>query len=477
MRLPTLKKTFPSSGRKRALERGSQATLLTVSLLAILVFVNILAMRFPQRWDLTKSGLYTLSPQTKEALAALKGPVTITAFVQEGTDAARQIEDLLKLYRSASSKVRVEMVDADKQPARARAEGVRMYDTVIVTGPAGERQVIEPSNMFSLGADLTLSEFRGEQAITRALIKLEKKQSTVLYFIGGHGELSLSEDAADLKSYLEGEGFSVRELSLAQGRIPQDAALLVAAGPSKDLSPAEVSLLKNYIQGGGKLLLLLDPRGTRPALSGWNEVAAAVGVKVANDVAVDPPRAFFADPLTSLPELGDHEIAVRLKENNLNVVLPRAASLSSAGKEFNFTPLLVTSSQAWGETNFTAKLARDAQDVPGPLTLAAAVTKPAAKSGENQTAEEQRLAVVVGSSSFITDASFGLQGNADFFTNAVNWLVGEDKLITIRPKALGADTVQLTSTGARRLLYGTTLGMPGIILAVGAGIWLRRRAL
>lgn len=87
------------------------------------------------------------------------------------------------------------------------------------------------------------------------------------------------------------------------------------------------------------------------------------------------------------------------------------------------------------------------------------------------------MAVVVGSSSFITDATFGLQGNADFFTNAVNWLVGQDKLVTIRPKALGTSTIQLTASGARRLLYGTTLGLPAVILAAGATIWLRRRAL
>jgi hypothetical protein len=480
MQLARLWKNLNSAGRGRALQRGSQATLLAVALLVILVCVNVLAGRFPQRFDLTKNGLHTLSPQTREVLAGLKGPVQVTAYVQAGTDTARQIEDLLQQYRAASPKVTTTVVDADKQPAQAKAAGVRLYDTVVVEDAGGQRQVIEPSNMFSLGADMTFSEFRGEQALTRALLKLQSKQSAVLYFLGGHGEVNLSQDASDLKSYLTGEGFTVRELNLAQGQVPADATLVVAAGPSKDLTPAEAGLLKNYVAGGGRLLLLFDPRGTRPALPHWAEVAAAVGVKVANDVAVDPPRSFFADPLTSLPELGEHEITGRLKENNLNVILPRAASLSAAGKDFTFTPLLVTTGQAWGETNFKAKLARDGADVPGPLTLAAAISRPSAPQGAGSgadTTDEQRVAVVVGSSSFITDATFGLQGNADFFTNAVNWLVGQDKLVTIRPKALGTSTIQLTASGARRLLYGTTLGLPAVILAAGATIWLRRRAL
>ncbi|HHY92791.1 MAG TPA: GldG family protein, partial [Firmicutes bacterium] len=370
MRLDKFCQTLRSTGRGRAVQRGSQVTLLTVAVVAILVFGNILAARFPQRWDLTKSGLYTLAPQTKEALANLSGPVKVTAFVQEGSDSARQIEDLLKMYRAASPKITIAVVDADKQPAQAKAAGVRLYDTVVVEGAGGQRQVIEPSNMFSLGADMSFSEFRGEQALTRALLKLESKRSAVLYFLSGHGEVNLSQDATDLQGYLTGEGFTVRELTLTKDQLPADAALVVAAGPSKDLTAQEADLLKNYVGRGGKLLLLFDPRGTRPTLPHWEEVAAAVGVKLENDVVVDPPRSFFADPLTSLPELGGHEITSGLKENNLNVILPRAASLSAAGKGFTLAPLLVTTSQAWGETNFQAKLARDAADLPGPLTLA-----------------------------------------------------------------------------------------------------------
>ena len=70
-----------------------------------------------------------------------------------------------------------------------------------------------------------------------------------------------------------------------------------------------------------------------------------------------------------------------------------------------------------------------------------------------------------------------MQGNADFFLNCVNWLTGEADRVTIRPKVYQIDRARLSESWGRWIFYGCVLCLPGLIFAVGLGVYWRRRSL
>ena len=104
-----------------------------------------------------------------------------------------------------------------------------------------------------------------EQELTNALIKAVEGEERAVYFVQGHGERDPDGDDRDgyraVRDALGRDNFRVETVVLAQtGEVPADATVLVVAGPSTDLFPAEADLLRDYLAGGGKLLLMLDRR-------------------------------------------------------------------------------------------------------------------------------------------------------------------------------------------------------------------------
>ncbi|GAW92064.1 ABC transporter [Calderihabitans maritimus] len=374
---------------------------------------------------------------------------------------------------------------------------MRQFGTVVVEA-GGNIRLIEPYNLWDYGPEGP--EFRGEEAFTRAIIALTHKNNQVIYFLQGHGELDPDREGIQLRRFLEGEGYSVKSLNLAtQGDIPADAALIVMAGLRKDLNIPERERLEKFMDNGGKLMILVDPLPEDETLTETKKLLDRLGVQIERDVVVDPARAYFMDALSPVPLLNSHPITEKLMEKRMLLVLPRARSLKVDEQEkgLKITPLLTSSGQSWGETDWTSeRLRKEPADISGPLTLAVAVSREDAKDGaepsqgevkeQDKTAaspqdtgegSEEKVAVVVGNSSFVAGDNVSFQGNLDFFVNAVDWLLGEETLISIRPKPERMPHIFLTPAQAKSIFYGTVVGMPALVLLIGGAVWLRRRSL
>ncbi|MGB9885454.1 MAG: GldG family protein [Moorellales bacterium] len=467
-------------------QRHSQRWILVAAVVGLVVLANVMGARHHWRWDLTASKKYSLSVQTREVLGRLEQPVRLLAFLEKGSEEAEKLEDLLREYDYASPKVSFEVVDPVAEPALTQRYGVQYYNTVVVEVGNQSRKV-EPYNIFGLGGSMYGSEFRGEQAVTRAIVDLVHQTAAVVYFLEGHGEGSLDQDFSDFRDFLEGDGYTVKSLNLAtSGKVPADASVVVLGGPRQDLPTPEVEALKQYLAGGGRLLALIDPLPRPlPQLEG---LLAGLGIKLHQDVVVDPQRAFFLDALSPVPVLEWHAITEKMLEQKVNLVLPRARSLAAAvpgdQKELKVETLLRSSDGAWGETDLAAdKARRDERDLAGPLTYAVAVSrakgateKTAQPDQEQEAPDKQPVAIVVGNSGLARNQALGFQGNADFLVNGVNWLLGEEQMLTIRPKAEEVRLVQMEAGQAALVFYGTTFFLPLAILALGLGVWLRRRA-
>ncbi|MCA1684842.1 MAG: Gldg family protein [Planctomycetia bacterium] len=485
---------------------------LNASLFAgILVVVNVIAFRYGGRaLDLTRESSYSLSSLSVKQVVTLKRPVTFTTFFGRSPMAVQQYErvrELLDLYKAVNpSMVRLDHVNPFTDQSRYEALAKRVPDVEVTLsqgggvvveygeGESSDRVVLRNIDLFEIPRDVRFnpnvesfrSDFKGEDAVTSALIRLRESKRPKVVFTTGHGEPSLDSMGNDRtgpgmgvwKSRLTGTGSDVVPVNLQTEEIPDDAALVVVGGPKTPFRPDEAARLKAYAARKLPLLLLVgdtESTGLEDLLMGFN-VAVGKGFIVEprlNDrsrpdalaVQVVNPRHPILDPLAGFALFFFR--ASPLKILSGNQALP-------SGAEFVTTPLLRTSPQSWAEPDLkTSKPAKDPDDEAGPMVVAVAVNE-RPKQGENQPGAAR---LVVFSSRNVGD-NRSVQvdpENLDLVMNAVNWLRGRPDLEGIAPKTHVSLTLTADPLVRTRLILVPTVMSVLLILTLGAATYLSRR--
>ena len=517
-------------GRRSARE-GVNLGVTALLLLAALVGVNYVANRRNATWDTTTGGQFSLSPQTIRILAELDRDVRLVVLDQPRA-AGRTIE-LFERYADRSDRIEWEVIDQEAQPARARAyqataEAGIPFGAVVVEAGQRQERVAAPQ----------------EQDITNAIVKLLKGETKKVYFTTGHQERSLAETGAGglsaIGSRLEESNYEVAELALLERveegevRIPEDAAVVIVAGPRLDLLEAESAALAAHIRAGGKAMLLLDPPdppGTPDERLELTGLAQEFGAAPAGDVVIDASgvgQLFgFGVEVPLAASYGFHPITRGFV--NAATVFPLAQSLIATPPAelpagMRLSELVLSSDASWGERDpdelETGEVNAGEDDRTGPLRLAYAVhvetgndeeaedgiggsaptDSPAVgqsdpgqsdpgqsgpgqsgpaeageSEGESPESPEGRL-VIVGDSDFIgNNLALAPLGNADLFLNMVNWLTEDEDLIAIRPRSAEDRRITMTSAQVRNVVLLSLVFLPGFFLIWGVTVWWSRR--
>src|SRR3954453_4213415 len=254
-------------------------TLMGVSIavvLGILVAINYIGTRQNKRWDLTANKQFSLSDQSRTVAAKLDAPMQVQVFALEPQ--IPRYQEKIKEYEYASKKISTEYIDPEKKPSAAKQNNVDRMPTIIFNYKGRSERV---------NAD-------GEQDLTNAIIKVVSGQQRKVYFTQGHGEKDTTSAERDgynaIAAALGRENYTVDKIAIAQaGSVPDDAAVVVVAGPRIDFFAPEVDALRKYLDKGGKLVLGTDPpdKADSPALTNLAALAHDWGVDVRNNVVVD----------------------------------------------------------------------------------------------------------------------------------------------------------------------------------------------
>ncbi len=455
--------------RRRAARQGAASVVSVLTFLAVVALVQAIALEVRGRFDLTRDAEWTLAPQTRAVLDALTRDVRLVACFRHGSDAELDARSLLDLYAFASDRIRVEFLDPDREPGRAEDLGVRPGQVVVIAGP--RRRIARRA---------------AEADVTSAILQATRERQRAIYVVTGHGEKAIDENDrggwSAARRALEGQGYAVRPLSLlGVERAPDDAALLVLAGPRRALLPDEVNVLERFLRAGGGVFVLMDPRRDDAALfemlARWR-VALDPVVLLDELVLVGTGRLRFDATVTKVRTYGRHPVVRRFDEITM---YPRARPVritAPAGPDsIDAAYLAWTGRSAWGETDLESvargHATRDADDVPPPLPVAAALER-VRRPGEPRDLPRGRM-IVVGDSDFANNAFFGVLGNGDFFLNCVSWLCGDEGLIGVRARGRRGDRIVLEA-GQQRLLFLVCVVLPPILIGiVGAFVVVRRR--
>ncbi|UJP04727.1 MAG: GldG family protein [Nitrosomonas sp.] len=448
--------TVPSE--KLRLYACMQRIIFAVLVIGVVLLLGYLATLYRMQWDVSQNGRNSLSEASVEILQKLHGPIRITAYATEQHaelgDIRKIIADFISLYQRVKPDISLAFVDPVAQPHLAQTANVQVNGEVIISFNR------KTEHLTSIN----------EQAFSNALVRLARTERKLILEWSGHGERKLngraSFDLGDFGQHLQIAGFDTQPVNWGVDRdIPVNADLLLIASPQIDLLPGEVDQLLAYIERGGNLLWLID----QEPLRGLLPLVERLRLTLTPGIVIDPQAETLNAPNTfALGALyGQHAITQNF---DFLTVFPFARQLIiNENEEWRSVPLVEAAPQGWIEGgDWHAEIAFDqTDDVPGPVVIAAALTRAVQD-------REQRVAVI-GSGYFLANAYLGNGGNLDFGMNVINWLAGDEALITVQPRATMDNVLVINQLQLTSIAVVSSLLMPLAFLIIGVAIWWRRK--
>jgi ABC-2 type transport system permease protein len=504
-----------SSSRERRTMQRIGASVSSLALLAILAMVNYLAFRHYKRFDWTAQGIYTLSPKSQKVLRELDETIDVYVFLSRGESGFLTTDELLKRYSAASQNVKLHYVDPDRDAAQFKLLGQRFGIAAGVLESGEARADVAAvvtrgdKNWHVNREDLVASDFgpmgpegggeevqlKGEQALTGAIVQVTSGRPTKLCVTQGHGEWAVTEGSErSLTSLQRGlhhdnlvwEAFE----TLGQTSVPSGCDAVLVIGPIRPFSDAEAKLLIGYAQGGGNVLLALDPVIERDeiASTGFEGALREINIRLDQDLVIELDKEKLLSRNAAefvVTEFGDHQ-TTRALQHSARVFLSLARSVTPLSGDADI--LMRTGEQAFGKANI-AEVAPDAEptrgpsDIEGPVTLAvAAQLKPPDDKGDKGDKSDKskrggRLAVI-GDSDFLTDALLQTPELANFHLASalIGWTSQRPALIEIPPKKIKSGNIVFTQDDLWSLFFRVAVLLPAAALILGIAVWLNRRA-
>lgn len=481
--------------RRKTVTTGLIATGVILAM-ALVAMINYLSARHYSRFDWTESALYSLSDKSLAIVDRVDRDIDVIVFLtpSSGVDQQvfSQIDELLDRYAAASARIRKRVID----PARDRLEATQLIEdfaidraNAVVVTSGDDRRVLDSFDFVeydysraSVGQGPSIKSFRGEQLITSAILELVEDRKPRVLFTTGHGEASL--EAGELRSLstatelLGRDNFALESWqSIGQTTVPRDTDLLVLAGPTDRFLDDEARTLDAYLTAGGRALLLLDPTivGDRVRDLGLRELLRRRGIVIDDDLIVDPSQALATSPETLFTsDYGGHPIVQPLTGRPVILPLSRSVRRSDtppAGAEVS--ELVRASASSWAETDLESLPAASpsATEAQGAIPVAVAASWPAPDASD---ADDGRL-VVIGDSDFATDGYLFDGANGELLLGAFNWLIDRESMLAIAPREPEQMKLSLSSSELRTINLLSLLVLPGLAVAAGIFVHLRRR--
>ena len=480
---------------------GVNTLIMLAAFIAIVLIVNFISFANHSRIDTTFTNQFSLDSDTKNLLDNLKEPVRAIAFyredISERDELVRRgkVEGKLQEFRNRTSNFSYEFIDPEIEPDLARTYGVSQdgygYESIVVIGTkSGLSDGIQPT-------DPDYSQLE-QDLYTGILVATGQEQRTV-YFLAGHRERSLdisTGEGYELASQgLKGDNYRVQTLrwNLAEENVnvPDDAALLVIAGPTAELPEAHAQALNLYLQGlkadgtdrrqGGRMIFLAEPdlpESFRVFMANW-------GVIIGDRYILDRANSLADNPLTL-------RVVQYYRDAPREIVFPRETPL---GESFmpGTAPLLIVPGGArlplpLARTSDKSILVDDIETTEltpedgnrarsfDPAVYVLAIGPVGSPPPASEPPESQISGIVVfGDTDFASNSFFDRGSGRALFLNSANFLLGDFSLVSIRDRKTVFREWNLDRNELKFVRFSSWLFLPGLMGLMAALVWWVRR--
>ncbi|MEO8705826.1 MAG: Gldg family protein [Kofleriaceae bacterium] len=473
--------TLACAGRRRRIEVKTRA-LGTLAIAAIAVLAGMLAARHPVRLDVSAGHHNTLDPQTRELLADLPGPATLTIvrptlaglepIYTEVTRVAGRMAEL--------AAVTVRTVDPAEAPgglaAIARSAGLQPESLsksgAIVVELGERRRVVDLLAIATIqrgpNDEPIVERIAIEQALTGALAALARGRAIVACTTTSHGELPITPsesgaDWAEVADRFRAEGIEVEDVAITS-EVPARCNVLIVAGPVVPLAAGEALAVQAFVRSGRGLLVAAASRALTNGrgATGLEAVLAADKLGLPPTVAIDPGLAVpgMANTLLVVSGYADDPINAGFAGARGTLWFQPRAVITNAGAR----ALVSATTESWGERDLVAEPAKDLDDLAGPVALAAiGATNHVIAVGSAESFSTELLRLVPAA-------------NDLWLVRAVRWLSGiEEPHVAIAARTPSQVRLVLTAGERNAVIFVSVAVIPLAWLLIGGAIVLLRR--
>ncbi len=478
-------------------------------------------------YDATATKANTITPNSQDIVARLKGNVTITTYVNlldkyfwigmpgRVNDDLKSFEQYLRFKPDIKMKYVYYYDKASNPSFDQHFPGLTVqekFEKMISINNFDPDLFLTPEEFKKLGVDLSGEEnrfvrqieydgkktflrvfddnmiFPTEAEISAALKRLVMRLPKVGFLTGhderptdNYGERSYSIFAQmrTFRHSLINQGFDYTDATLAQ-EIPDDIDILVIAEMREPLNDTEQANLEKYIARGGNLLIAGEP-GRQSVM---NPITGPLGVKFMDGRIVHPTVEYPADLILAGPTPESGRLTYwfeQLYGRKYGIVMPGVVPLEyTTDKGFDITTVLQTDSAGyWNElttTDFidqTAELNPEKGEVEKMYPLALALSR--------QVGGKRQKILITGDADCISNGEItrsrpGIQAyNYYLISGGFHWLSDNEVPVDIRRPIAPDTSILLTESSLSVTRAVLMWAWPVIMLLTAVIIWLRRR--
>ncbi len=469
---------FTMKTTKQGLNMGALVVIATT----LLVFVNFLAARYNKTLDLSATGQYTLSDQSKKIIdAATMGAdenIQVYFFYKEGLEGVefskKSFSSLVKVYQEYSAKIKFEYIEMNSHPKLTQDFGANKGSGEAFVEYKGQKNRIE--GQFS---GQGLQNF-SEQQFTNALIKTTRKTKKSVYFVQGHSERNLESEKDEtgilsFKQMLEKNSLVVGTINLIEkNEIPADANAVLIIGPQQKFQKFEIETLQAYLTNGGSLILALDQKNTA-GLDGFLDQFGLVHEKqyIFNILNSPMGQVVNSQQPTVAIRYSETSAITKVFSKNSSTLFPKPNSLKISNvPSYMKADVLVQSPEA--SVALENLDSADYKEKPAAYNLAVEL------SGKfKELATKNFSAVIFADADFLSNQFIFQNSNRDLALNTVSSLIQETDLVSLSPKEAMASKMIMPVPEFNQfykfVVVGLFLPIPFIFLLISFVMWLRRR--
>lgn len=445
----------------KAFRKGSYSTVIMVVIIAIVIAANVMFSKLPtaaRNIDVSSNNLYSIGDTTHSVLDGLKNDVEIIVIKdKESTD--KRISTLLAKYADYSDHIKVTYKDPVLYPSVLTTYDTEENNIVIKCDATDKTTKVAFSDIIvtstSYYGSTYETSFDGEGQLTKAIDYVSNENNKLIYTISGHGESDLGKNISELISK---SNFNVKSVNLlVDNGIPDDCDMLICNQPTKDLADDELKLLREYMENGGKMTVVLADTTTETP--NFDALMADYGISKVNGYIADTERYYGQNVYQIFPNYSSGDITGKFGPEEYTLLFGSLGLKVEKTDGVTVDEFLTTSNKGAavvGENDYTE----------GKYTLAAAATK-----------DESRF-TVFGSASIIDDDFTSYYTNLmdlQVFMNSITANFDDVSNISI-------DSISLQTT-YNTIANGSGIGaifigiIPVALLILGFLRWFGRRKL
>lgn len=471
--------------KNKWLIKGTTTLLLVAIIIACYVLINFGVSKLNiEDIDCTEKKLYSLSDETKNKMAELEKEITIQLI---NMSSSSYVIEYANKYPAVSKKINVEEIsDLSSRVDLQTKYNISESDSLIVVKSGEKEKTLTLNDLYTYDYSTGQQIDKTEEAITNAIVEVTLDEKPHVYILSGKAYYNTEQALSSIVSTLQDESNDVDYVDiLTTGEIPSDCDCLIITTLGQDLSELERDKILDYINNGGKILMLTSQNMLDVDTPNFDQILEQYGVTLGygavfeqdtSKMLQDSPNMIIEDVSASFMSKLDMKIKMCLI-NAGKIEFAADDKLEELG--VTYETVATTTDKAFVRTNFDTKSSsRTEQDSEeGSAIVGAYVNKKISDDKNSQLiiySNElfaSNVQVLI-SSQYYTYA-VELYNNEDVILNSISHLTEREDTIVIR-KTNESETYSVTDQ-EDVVIKTIIFVVPIMMIFTGIVVWIFRR--